>query len=83
MDEYPDVSFYVLSEPALLAPAPDEIGVWQELAHLRTENHAWRECVEGILADARNHGVSRTALKDAIQQRLVNLGERLARGHQR
>ncbi len=83
MDEYPDVSFYVLNEPALVAPPPDEIGVWQELAHLRTENHAWRECVEGILQDVRLHSGSRDALTHAIEQRIVSLGARVARLHER
>jgi hypothetical protein len=40
VQELPDVSFYVLNEPALTAPEPDEVGIRQELAHLRMENHA-------------------------------------------
>ena len=81
MDEFPDVAFYVLSEPALAAPPPDEVGTWQELAHLRTENHAWRECVEGVLHDVRAHSGSRAALRHAIEQRIVSLGGSIARRH--
>lgn len=78
MEELPDVSFYVLNEPALSAPEPDEVAIWQELAHLRTENHAWRECMEGILLDVAHHPTSAEALKDAIRQRIVTLGGRVA-----
>ena len=81
MDEFPDVSFYVLNEPALTAPAPDDIGIWQELAHLRTENFRWRECVQGILDDVDRH-VSADALKAAIEDRVVGLAHRLSKhGH--
>ena len=83
MDEFPDVTFYVLNEPALSAPAPDEIGIWQELARLRTENHAWRECIQAILNDVDVHRSSTSALQDAIQQRIVGLGSRVARIHDR
>jgi len=83
VDELPEVSFYVLSEPLLAAPEADEVGIWQELAHLRTENHAWRECVEGIVADVNQHSASRDALKDAIRQRIVRLGGQLAETHHR
>jgi hypothetical protein len=83
VDELPDVSFYVLNEPLLAAPESDDVGIWQELAHLRTENHAWRECVEGIVADVERHATSRDALKDAIRQHIVKLGGRLAATHQR
>jgi hypothetical protein len=65
----------------LTAPEPDEIGIWQELEHLRTENHAWRECVEGILKDTAQHRASADALKAAIRQRVVSLGERVAKLH--
>lgn len=78
MEELPDVSFYVLNEPLLAEPEPDEAGIWQELAHLRTENHAWRECVEGIVQDVRQHPTSADDLRDAIRQRLISLGSRLA-----
>jgi hypothetical protein len=77
VDEFPDVSFYVLSEPALTAPAPDDIGIWQELAHLRTENFQWRECVQGILGDVGRH-VSADILKETIQGRIANLAHKLA-----
>jgi len=77
VDEFPDVSFYVLSEPALTAPEPDDISVWQELAHLRTENFQWRECVQGILGDVGRH-VSADALKEAIHDRIASLAHRLA-----
>jgi hypothetical protein len=77
VDEFPEVTFYVLNEPALVAPAPDEIGVWQELAHLRTENFQWRECVQAILTDVERH-VSRAALKEAVQGRIVALAHKLA-----
>ena len=77
MDEYPDVSFYVLNEPALTAPAPDDIGIWQELAHLRTENFQWRECVQGILDDVERHALA-DALRTAIESRVVSLAQRLA-----
>jgi hypothetical protein len=80
MDEFPDVSFYVFNEPAMTSPEPDEIGVWQELAQLRSENLAWRECVEGIDLDAdRYRRGPRDELTGAIQRRLVHLGERVAR----
>jgi hypothetical protein len=83
VDESPDVTFYVLNEPALSAPPPDEIGIWQELAHLRTENYAWRECVQAIVHDVQVHGTTSQALKDAIQQRIVSLGGRVAQSHHR
>jgi hypothetical protein len=83
VDEFPDVTFYVLNEPALSAPPPDEIGIWQELAHLRTENYAWRECVQAIVHDVQVHGTTSQALKDAIQQRIVSLGGRVAQSHHR
>jgi hypothetical protein len=83
VDELPDVSFYVLNEPLLGAAEPDEVGIWQELAHLRTENLAWRECVEGILFDVRQHPTATDTLKDAIRQRVVSLGERVARIYHR
>jgi hypothetical protein len=79
VEELPDVSFYVLNEPLLAEAEPDDVGIWQELAHLRTENHAWRECVEGILQDMRRHPDSADALKDAIRQRIASLGTRVAR----
>jgi len=78
VDELPDVSFYVLNEPLLAAPETDEVGIWQELAHLRTENHAWRECVQGIVLDTDQHASSVDGMKDAIRQRIVRLGGRLA-----
>ena len=78
VDEFPDVVFYVLNEPAMTSPEPDEIGVWQELQHLRTENVAWRECVHSILLDTDHYRVG-DELKDAIRQRLVSLGERVAK----
>lgn len=82
VDEFPDVSFYVLNEPAMTSPEPDEIGVWQELAQLRTENLAWRECVQAIAVDAdRFRRGPREALAAAIQQRLAQLGTRVARIH--
>jgi hypothetical protein len=81
VDEVPDVSFYVLNEPLLAAPEPDEVGIWQDLARLRTENHAWRESVEAIVQDVRQHPTSADDLKDAIRQRLVSLGGRLAAIH--
>ena len=33
----------------------DDIGIWQELAHLRTEDFQWRECVRDILGDVGRH----------------------------
>lgn len=82
MDEFPDVSFYVLNEPAMTLPEPDEIGVWQELEQLRSENLAWRECVQGILLDAdRDRHGAPDALRAAIRARLVHLGERVAKIH--
>lgn len=81
MDEFPDVSFYVLNEPAMTSPEPDDIGVWQELAQLRTENLAWRECVQGILLDTDRYRRQVDDLKTAIHQRLVLLGERIAKIH--
>jgi hypothetical protein len=81
MEELPDVSFYVLNDPLLAAPEPDEVGIWQELARLRTENHAWRECVEGIVQDVRLSSSSVDALRGSIRQRVANLGQRLARIH--
>jgi hypothetical protein len=78
VEELPDVSFYVLNEPALSAPEPDEVGIWQELARLRTENHAWRECVEGILLDVAHRSTSADALKAAIRRRIQTLGGRVA-----
>jgi hypothetical protein len=78
MDELPDVSFYVLNEPALSAPEPDDVAIWQELAHLRTENHAWRECVEEILLDVAHRPASAEALQAAIRQRIAVLGRRVA-----
>ena len=84
MDEFPDVTFYVLSEPALTAPAPDEVGIWQELARLRGENFHWRECVQAIVREAAGPHGSADALKEAIRARVVELGGRLARGaHER
>jgi len=84
VDEFPDVTFYVLSEPALTAPAPDEVGIWQELAHLRGENLHWRECVQAIVREAAGPHGSADALKEAIRARVVELGGRLARGaHER
>jgi hypothetical protein len=83
VDEFPEVSFYVLSEPALSAAPPDEINIWQELAHLRTENYAWRDCVTSILGEVDRHPRSTDALKAAIEQRVVALGERVARAHHR
>jgi hypothetical protein len=79
VDELPDVSFYVLNEPLLDAAEPDDVGIWQELARLRTENHTWRECVEGIVHDVRQHPNSSAALRDAIRQRITSLGTRVAR----
>jgi hypothetical protein len=78
VEELPDVSFYVLNEPALSAPEPDDVSIWQELAHLRTENHAWRECVEGILLDVAQHPTATDALKEAIRHRIATLGVRVA-----
>ena len=79
MDEFPDVTFYVLSEPALTAPAPDEVGIWQELARLRGENFHWRECVQAIVREAAGPHGSADALKEAIRARVAELGGRLAR----
>ena len=78
VDEFPDVSFYVLNEPALTAPEPDDIGIWQELEHLRSENQAWRECVQGILRDVQQHPGRGDELKEAIRKRIVDLGARVA-----
>jgi hypothetical protein len=83
VDELPDVSFYVLNEPLLAAPEADEVGIWQELARLRTENHAWRECIEGIVRDVEQHASSTDALKNAIRERIVSLGGRIADTHHR
>ena len=61
----------------MTAPAPDDIGIWQKLAHLRTENFQWRECVQGILGDAGRH-LSADTLKDAIHGRVDSLAHKLA-----
>jgi hypothetical protein len=82
VDELPDVSFYVLTEPSLSEPEPNDIGIWQELANLRTENQAWRDCMDGILADVRTrHTAAPDLLKEAIRKHVATLGQRLARIH--
>jgi hypothetical protein len=82
VDESPEVSFYVLNEPALTAQEPDDIAIWQELAHLRTENFQWRECVQGILGDVEQHRTSTHSLTAAIEKRVAALAQRLsARDH--
>ena len=81
MEELPDVSFYVLNDPVLAAPEPDEVGIWQELTRLRTENYAWRECVQGIVQDARLSATSLEVLQASIRQRVASLGRRLASIH--
>jgi hypothetical protein len=78
VDEFPEVTFYVLNEPALTAPAPDEFSIWQEMAHLRTENFRWRECVQGIVVDSQQHA-SVAGLREAIHGRVVSLADKLAR----
>jgi hypothetical protein len=84
VDEVPDVSFYVMNEPFMTSPEPDDVGVWQELEQLRSENLAWRECVQGIWLDAdRDHHASADGLKQAIRARLVHLAERVAQIHRR
>jgi hypothetical protein len=77
MDEEPDTTFYVLAEPALSEPAPDDASIWPMLAQLRTENHAWRQCVAGILADAQRYAGSSDALKLAVEERIQRLGHLL------
>ena len=77
MDEEPDTTFYVLAEPALSEPPADDASIWPMLAHLRTENHAWRQCVGGILADAERYASSSDALKLAVEQRIQHLGHLL------
>ncbi len=79
MDESPDVTFYVLSEPALTAHEPDEWAIWRQNEHLRSENYYWRECVTNILHDARAHRHSSDALRAAVEGRVHHLGEQLAR----
>lgn len=76
------MSLYVLNEPALSAPPPDDVGIWQELARLRTENHYWRECVVGIVKDTRGPHASADALIQSIEQRLIALAEKISRLHQ-
>jgi hypothetical protein len=77
VDEEPDTTFYVLAEPTLSEPPPDDASIWPMLAHLRTENHAWRQCVAGILADVERHAGSSEALKLAVEQRIQRLGHLL------
>jgi hypothetical protein len=81
VDEFPDAAFYVLNEPAMTAAEPDDIGIWQELAHLRTENQAWRECVQGILRDVEQYHGPGDALQQTVMQRLASLGARIAKIH--
>ena len=72
------MTFYVFSEPALAAPEPDEWEIWRQTAHLRSENYYWRECISGILHDAREHRISSDAQKAAIDARIRHLGDQAA-----
>ncbi len=83
MDESPDVTFYVFSEPALTAPEPDEWDIWRQNEHLRTENFYWRECVTGIVHDLKTHRQSADAIRTAIQARVLHLAEQVAKVYQR
>jgi len=51
----------------------------RQLAHLRTENYEWRECVAGIPHDARVHRQSADALCASVDARIHQLGEQVAR----
>jgi hypothetical protein len=78
VDESPDVSFYVFAEPWLSAPEPDEWEIWRQMEHLRSENLAWRECVADLVRAVDVHANSADNLREAIGQRVLQLGERLA-----
>ena len=78
MDESPDVSFYVFAEPALSAPEPEDWNIWQEAAHLRSENLYWRECVTAIAQELNHYPVPADVLRNAIDQHVTKLGTKIA-----
>jgi hypothetical protein len=78
VDESPDVSFYVFAEPTLSAPEPEDWNVWQEAAHLRSENLYWRECVTAIVRDVGDRPHSVDVLRQAIERHVTELGTRIA-----
>jgi hypothetical protein len=78
VDEAPEVTFYILSEPALSAPEPEDWNIWQEAAHLRTENLRWRECLTAIVQELDRHHASADILREAIDAHVKRLGVQLA-----
>lgn len=72
------MSFYVFAEPALLAPEPEDWNVWQETAHLRSENLYWRECVTAIAQNVDRHQVSAVFLRQVIDEHVTELGAKVA-----
>jgi hypothetical protein len=78
VDESPDVSFYVFAEPALSAPEPEDWNIWQETAHLRTENLHWRECVTGIVHDVDRSHRSVDAVRESVNKHISELGTQIA-----
>jgi hypothetical protein len=74
----PDVAYYAFSEPWLSAPNPDEWSVWRDMSHLRKENHAWRQCVAGLVEDLRQRPMSAEGYRAVLNKRVKALGEQLS-----
>jgi hypothetical protein len=55
-----------------------DLGDWQELSRLRSENHAWHRCVDEIVESAHRTELSGAQLADTIVRCVGALNTRLA-----
>jgi hypothetical protein len=55
-----------------------DLGDWQELSRLRSENHAWHRCVAEIVDSTHRTDLSGSQLADSILRSVGALNTRLA-----
>jgi hypothetical protein len=60
-----------------------DLGDWQELARLRTENHYWHRCITEILEVLDKPAATFEAIAQAIRTSVATLNEALGRLHRR
>jgi hypothetical protein len=54
-----------------------DLGDWQEMSRLRSENHAWHRCIEAILGALDEPGATSGSIAEAVDRSLSTLNDRL------
>lgn len=60
-----------------------DLGDWQELSRLRSENHAWHRCIETILEAIGKPGATSRSIAEAVDRSVATLNDRLTQLHRR